>query len=154
MTMAYIGLGSNLGDRQKQLETALAAMQEAGLRVEKVSAFIETAPYGVTDQPAFLNGACAVQTSLAPRELLDLLLAIEAQMGRVRNRHWGPRVIDLDLLLYGDLLLAEPGLVVPHPDMHNRLFVLQPLAEIAPDLVHPRLHATIKELLEKLTAVG
>ncbi len=154
MTIAYIGLGSNLGDRLMHLQAALAAMRAAGLQVEKVSTFIETAPYGVTDQPAFLNGVCAVQTSLAPRALLALLLAIETQLGRVRTRHWGPRVIDLDLLLYGDWVLAEPGLIVPHPDLHNRLFVLQPLVEIAPDAVHPQLQLTMQELLEKIKRTG
>ena len=150
MPVAYIGLGSNLGDRRQQLEAALAAMQAAGLAVETVSAFIETEPYGVTDQPPFLNGVCSIRTALAPLALLQLLLSIEKQLGRVRTLHWGPRVIDLDLLLYDDVVMNEPDLTLPHPDMQNRLFVLQPLAEIAPAVVHPRLRKTISELLDAL----
>lgn len=150
MPVAYIGLGSNLGDRQKQFELALAEMQEEGLAIEKLSPFIETAPYGVLDQPAFLNAACAVRTDLAPQDLLHLLLDIEQRLGRVRKMRWGPRSIDLDLLLYGQQIIDEPDLTVPHPDMKNRLFVLRPLADIAPGLLHPQLKRTIAQLLHEL----
>lgn len=150
MSVAYIGLGSNLGDCRKQLENALSEMQNAGLIVEKISPFIETEPYGVLDQPVFLNGVCSVQTHLSPQKLLDLLLDIERRLGRIRTRHWGPRAIDLDLLLYEQQIITEPNLTVPHPDMQNRLFVLVPLADIAPMLIHPQLKKTVKQLLEEL----
>ena len=106
----------------------------------------------MTDQPAFLNGVCEIETALSPQALLALLLNIEAQQGRVRSRHWGPRVIDLDLLLYDDQIIDEPNLKVPHPDMENRAFVLQPLAAIAPQVVHPRLEKTIEVLWQALLA--
>lgn len=152
MSIAYIALGTNLGDKRRQLENALAALQQAGVTVRRVSPFIETEPYGVTDQPAFLNGVCEVETTLSPQELLAILLKIETQQGRVRTRHWGPRVIDLDLLLYDDQIIDEPNLQVPHPDMENRGFVLQPLAAIAPQVVHPKLGQTIEMLWQALLA--
>ena len=152
MSIAYIALGTNLGDKRRQMENALAALQQAGVTVRRVSPFIETEPYGVTDQPAFLNGVCEVETPLSPQELLAILLKIETQQGRVRTRHWGPRVIDLDLLLYDDQIIDEPNLQVPHPDMENRGFVLQPLAAIAPQVVHPKLGQTIERLWQALLA--
>ena len=152
MSIAYIALGTNLGDKRRQMENALAALQQAGVTVRRVSPFIETEPYGVTDQPAFLNGVCEVETTLSPQELLAILLKIETQQGRVRTRHWGPRVIDLDLLLYDDQIIDEPNLQVPHPDMENRGFVLQPLAAIAPQVVHPKLGQTIERLWQALLA--
>ena len=152
MSIAYVALGTNLGDKRRQLENALAALQQAGVTVRRVSPFIETEPYGVTDQPAFLNGVCEVETTLSPQELLAILLKIETQQGRVRTRHWGPRVIDLDLLLYDDQIIDEPNLQVPHPDMENRGFVLQPLAAIAPQVVHPKLGQTIERLWQALLA--
>lgn len=152
MSIAYIALGTNLGDKRRQMENALAALQQAGVTVRRVSPFIETEPYGVTDQPAFLNGVCEVETTLSPQELLAILLKIETQQGRVRTRHWGPRLIDLDLLLYDDQIIDEPNLQVPHPDMENRGFVLQPLAAIAPQVVHPKLGQTIERLWQALLA--
>lgn len=115
-----------------------------------MSSFLSTEPYGVTDQPQFLNAVACVRTSLAPLALLDVLLATELAMGRVRLRHWGERNIDLDLLLYEDVVLDLPRLHLPHPDMQNRDFVLLPLAEIAPELKHPTLQKTIYELKENL----
>jgi 2-amino-4-hydroxy-6-hydroxymethyldihydropteridine diphosphokinase len=130
---AYIGLGSNLGDRERTLRAAVAALAaNPAVEVLAVSTLRETAPVGpVTDQPRFLNGAVAVETMLSARELLDLLLSIEAAFGRTREGPvGGPRTLDLDLLLYGDDRVAEPGLEVPHPRLHERAFVLEPLAEL------------------------
>ena len=143
---AYVALGSNLGDKEANLRRALELLQERGVEVVKTSSFICTEPYGVTDQPQFLNGVCEVRTSLVPLALLHTLLEIEQEMGRVRLRHWGERNIDLDLLLYEDVVLDTPELKLPHPDMQNRDFVLLPLAEIAPELVHPILQKSIEEL--------
>ena len=143
---AYVALGSNLGDKEANLRKALELLEERGGEVVKTSSFICTEPYGVTDQPQFLNGVCEVRTSLEPLELLHTLLDIEQEMGRVRLRHWGERNIDLDLLLYEDVVMDTPQLKLPHPDMQNRDFVLLPLAEIAPELVHPILQKSIEEL--------
>lgn len=150
MSFAYIALGSNLGDKEKNLRRALLLLTQQGVEVVRVSSFLSTEPYGVTDQPQFLNAVACVRTSLAPLALLDVLLATELAMGRVRLRHWGERNIDLDLLLYEDVVLDTPRLHLPHPDMQNRDFVLLPLAEIAPELKHPTLQKTIWELKEDL----
>lgn len=150
MSFAYIALGSNLGDKEKNLRRALLLLTQQGVEVVRVSSFLSTEPYGVTDQPQFLNAVACVRTSLAPLALLAVLLATELAMGRVRLRHWGERNIDLDLLLYEDVVLDTPRLRLPHPDMQNRDFVLLPLAEIAPELKHPTLQKTIYELKENL----
>lgn len=149
---AYVALGSNLGDKEGNVRHALVLLKEHGVEVVKASTFICTEPYGVTDQPQFLNGVCEVRTSLEPLELLRTLLEIEQEMGRVRVRHWGERNIDLDLLLYEDVVMNTPELILPHPDMQNRDFVLLPLAEIAPEIVHPTLQKTIHELVIGLSA--
>lgn len=131
-TPAYVGLGSNLGDREATIRDALAALaEEDGIEVVAVSTLRETEPVGVGPQPLFLNGAAALETTLSARELLDRLLATEQRFGRVRvpGEH-GPRTLDLDLLLYGNEQIDEPGLIVPHPRLHERAFVLEPLAEI------------------------
>ncbi len=146
MSAAYIALGSNLGDREKNLKTALKKMEEKGLEIVKVSSFLETEPYGVKDQPMFLNAACEIKTALSPEKLLDLLFSVEQEMGRKRCRRWGERNIDLDLLFYDNLVLDTGYLVLPHPDLQNRDFVLTPLMEIAPLLVHPVLKKTIIEI--------
>ena len=149
---AYIALGSNLGDKEANLRRALELLIERGVEIVKTSTFISTEPYGVTDQPTFLNGVCEVRTSLEPLALLHILLAIEQEMGRVRLRHWGERNIDLDLLLYEDVVMDTPELKLPHPDMQNRDFVLLPLDEIAPEIIHPTLQKTISELVICLSA--
>ena len=151
----YIALGSNLGDRAGNLARALQLLPARGVHIRQVSDFLETRAYGVTDQPDFLNAVARVETGLAPEQLLQVLLQVEKLMGRVRKRHWGERNIDLDLLLYGDLVYQSKTLTLPHPDMLNREFVLAPLAQIAPKLVHPVAGKPIRELwaeLEKRTA--
>jgi 2-amino-4-hydroxy-6-hydroxymethyldihydropteridine diphosphokinase len=148
VTRAYVGLGANLGDRERTLRAAVEALAaEAGIEVAAVSTLHETDPVGVGEQPQFLNGAVALDTTLEARELLDLLLAIEQRFGRVRipGEH-GPRMLDLDLLVYGDDQIDEPGLTVPHPRLHERRFVLEPLAELAPGLVVPG-HGDMESLL-------
>ena len=138
MLRAYVGLGANLGGREVTLEHALALLDAVpGVEVRAVSTLRETDPVGVVDQPRFLNGAVAVDTTLSARELLDGLLAIERTLGRERGERWGPRIVDLDLLLYGDEVVDEPGLRVPHPRLHERRFALEPLAELDPGLEIP-----------------
>lgn len=150
MSVAYVALGSNLGDKEQYIRRALELMEHHGIQVIQVSPLITTEPYGVTDQPEFLNGAAEVEWQGDAESLLHTLLAIELEMGRQRKRHWGERNIDLDLLLFGDQQLYTDDLVLPHPDMVNRSFVLEPLAAIAPQAVHPALHRTIGELWQEL----
>jgi 2-amino-4-hydroxy-6-hydroxymethyldihydropteridine diphosphokinase len=151
-TDAYIALGSNRGDRELNLLRAVAEIGKThGCRVTGVSAFYETSPVGVIDQPSFYNGVLRLATELPPRELLERLLHIEREVfGRIRTVQWGPRPIDLDLLLYGSMIVEEEGLIVPHPRMAERRFVLQPLCDLAPGLVHPVLGQTVAELLKTL----
>jgi 2-amino-4-hydroxy-6-hydroxymethyldihydropteridine diphosphokinase len=136
---AYVALGSNLGDREAAIRAALAALAAVpGVEVVAVSSLRETDPVGFLDQPRFLNGAAAVETTLAPAELLRTLLEVERSLGRTREGPpRGPRTIDLDLLLYGDRVVDEPGLALPHPRLHERRFVLEPLAELASGLEVP-----------------
>lgn len=136
---AYVGLGANLGERETTIRAAVAVLRATrGVDVVAVSTLRETEPVGYVDQPRFLNGAVALETSLTPRQLLGLLLAIERELGRDRTGvRWGPRTIDLDLLLYGDEVIDEPWLQVPHPLLHERRFALEPLAELDPELEIP-----------------
>ncbi len=151
---AYIALGSNLGDRRAAIASAIDLLnRDEHTEVTKTSPLIETAPVGgPPGQGPFLNAACELHTTRPPRDLLDLLLHIEHQLGRERRQRWGPRTIDLDLLLYTDVIINEPGLHIPHPRMHERDFVLEPLATIAADVVHPVLNASIAKLRSTLTS--
>ncbi len=138
MTKAFVGIGSNLGEREAYLRRALQLLAaEEGIDVVAVSELRETDPVGPVEQGPFVNGAALLATELSPRELLGRLLTIEGRLGRVRNERFGPRTIDLDLLVYGDAMVDEPGLTVPHPRLHERRFALEPLADLAPDLVIP-----------------
>ena len=142
MTRAYVGLGSNLGDREALIREAAAEIGAA-----RLSSIAETEPWGYEDQPRFLNAVAEVETELSPRQLLELLLEVERRLGRVRSGpRWGPRTIDLDLLLYGSERLREPGLEVPHPRLHERAFVLEPLAELDSGLEIPGIGTVSKAL--------
>ncbi len=145
----YLSLGSNLGNREANLHDAIRRLGELGT-LKKISSFYETAPVEVTAQPWFMNCVVELETALSPRELLNGLLTIEQAMGRERLQPKGPRLIDLDIVLYGSQIVHEHGLTIPHPAMHERRFVLEPLAEIASNAVHPGLHKTTMELLNML----
>jgi 2-amino-4-hydroxy-6-hydroxymethyldihydropteridine diphosphokinase len=149
-TTAFVGIGSNLGGREAHLRRAIELLSaEEGIEIAAVSEIRETDPVGPVEQGQFLNGAVRVETDLAPRELLARLLDIERRMGRVRRERFGPRTIDLDLLLYGNETVDEPGLTVPHPRLHERRFALEPLAELDPSLTIPGL-GPISALLAEL----
>lgn len=151
MATVYIGLGSNVGDRVEYLRRAIDLLGKHPLiQVHKISAFYETEPLEYPDQEWFINAAVEISTEMAPMALLDALNGIEKQLQRERTMRWGPRTIDLDVLLYGDELIAEPRLQVPHIRMHDRAFVLVPLHDIAPEVLHPILGTSIRELLEGL----
>jgi 2-amino-4-hydroxy-6-hydroxymethyldihydropteridine diphosphokinase len=151
MARAFVGLGANLGPKEVTILRAVDLLgAEPGVEVLALSQLRETDPVGKLDQPQFLNGAVEVETTLAPRELLDVLLRIERELGRVRDgERFGPRTIDLDLLLYADDVVDEPGLRVPHPSLHERRFALEPLAELEPDAQIPG-HGPVSELLARL----
>lgn len=151
MHLTYIGFGSNIGDRLKHIQRAIHALSKTeGINLQKISSIYKTAPVGYEAQGEFLNGIVAIQTTLPPLFLLHILKDIETAVGRQHRIRWGPREIDLDLLIYGDLCLQTEQLIVPHPEMHLRRFVLVPLAEIASELVHPVFQETVQTLLERL----
>ena len=144
---AYLSAGSNLGNRKSNLDDAIARLKEGGAVPKRVSAIFETEPVGYHDQPWFLNIAVEVETRLSPRALLELCQKTEDSMGRIRTFQNAPRIMDLDILLYSDLILEEPGLIIPHPRMLDRRFVLAPIAQIAAGLGHPVAGRTIRSLL-------
>ncbi|RIN77706.1 2-amino-4-hydroxy-6-hydroxymethyldihydropteridine diphosphokinase [Staphylococcus simulans] len=147
MTDVFLGLGSNVGDRENQLKEAIRLLDEQpGIKVVKVSSFYETEPVGYVDQPDFLNLCVEIQTELSPKAVLESGLAIEQQLHRVRKERWGPRTLDIDILLYGDQIIEEEDLTIPHPRMTERAFVLIPLQEIAPNKVEPRTQTKIKDI--------
>ncbi len=148
---AYLGIGSNIGDKKKYLETAIEQLREQrDIKVEKVSRFYETEPYGYKDQDVFLNGCLCIKTLKTPTELLETLHDIERMAKRERVIHWGPRTLDLDILLYDDKIIDSEQLTIPHKELHKRMFVLEPLCEIASYVRHPLLLLTMEELKEKL----
>lgn len=152
MPKIYIGIGSNLGSREEKCSKAVELLSGHGIRVIRSSSMIETEPWGVEDQPKFINMVVEAETGLAPEELLKALKEIESDIGRRPAERWGPRIIDLDILFYDDLVMRTADLEIPHPGIKDRDFVLKPLAEIAPDLVHPVLKISIKDLLGKLNS--
>jgi len=148
--IAYLGLGSNVGDREEFIEQAIFLLSKTpGIKMRKKSANYETEPEGNSDQPQFLNAAIEIQTALDPYKLLSVLHETENVLGRERDVEWGPRTIDLDILLYGDQIVSDDKLQIPHPLLHERLFVLKPLSEIAPNAIHPALEKTIMDIYEE-----
>jgi 2-amino-4-hydroxy-6-hydroxymethyldihydropteridine diphosphokinase len=149
MFLSYIGIGSNLGNRHENCLHAVELLEKRGVTVQKKSSLYETEPWGVKDQPRFINMAVQIETRLEPNELLRLLKDIEKEIGRQDSFHWGPRIIDLDILLFNTLVLNEENLQIPHPFLHEREFVLRPLNEIAPDVIHPVFRMSIDELTQR-----
>lgn len=147
----YLLLGSNLGNREKQLAEALQKVESQTGTILKASSIYETQAWGKTDQSAFLNQVVMVSSLFSPHELLMKLLKLEEDLGRQRNELWGPRIIDLDILFFGDSVVHQPDLVIPHPEIAKRRFTLVPLVEIAPDFVHPLLKKTSRQLLAECT---
>lgn len=150
MHKVYLLLGSNLGDREKNINDAINELQVSGIIISKKSSLYNTPPWGYTEQPDFLNQAIECLTSLEPFELLKEIKKIERKLGREKTVRYGPRIIDIDIIFFDDLIFKSDELTIPHHLMHKRDFVLKPLCEIAPDFVHPELKLSVKNLLEKL----
>jgi len=151
LKIVYLSLGSNLGERERNLDQAIALLEEAGVRVLRRSGIYETEPQDVKDQPWFLNLVLEAETALFPKQLLDCALKIERKLGRKRTRPKGPRSIDIDILFYGSAVIDTEGLRVPHPRLAERRFVLEPLAELAPELRHPVTRRTVREMLSAVS---
>ena len=152
MSIVYISIGSNLGDREENCKQALRLLHTNGILIKKQSRMYETEPWGIKDQPKFINMAIETETDKKPEELLRVLKEIEKEIGRTETTKWGSRVIDLDILFYDDLILKTLALEIPHPLLHERAFVLKPLCDIAPDKKHPVTGKTVKEMIENLKA--
>lgn len=150
MNKVFIAFGSNMGHSKQIIDKAIQEIENNSMTVIQKSRIYETKPYGYLDQPNFINGVIEVDTKLSCREVLTILQDIEARLGRVREIHWGPRVIDLDIIFFNEEIYQETDLVVPHPDMHNREFVLKPLNDICPGLLHPILGKSVEEMLRSL----
>ncbi|MBI5050958.1 MAG: 2-amino-4-hydroxy-6-hydroxymethyldihydropteridine diphosphokinase [Nitrospirae bacterium] len=150
MPIVYLSIGSNLGSREKNCEKAVELLTEKGVKVLKRSSMIETEPWGLKEQPDFINMAVEIETALAPEELLKTIKATEIELGRQKDIRWGPRIVDLDILFYDDLILKTPELEIPHPLIKEREFVLKPLSEIAPEKIHPLLNKSVRDLLNEL----
>ena len=152
---AFIGAGANLGEPVRQIRQAKDALQKSpGVRLLGASSLYRTQPMGPIAQPPFVNAVFSLECGMSPQDLLALLLSVEEKMGRIRRERWGPRVIDLDLLFFDEAIISEQGLEVPHPRLHERRFVLTPLVEIAPDVVHPVLKKSASDILAALPAEG
>ncbi|MBI4831203.1 MAG: 2-amino-4-hydroxy-6-hydroxymethyldihydropteridine diphosphokinase [Candidatus Lindowbacteria bacterium] len=155
MVTAYLGLGSNLGDREANINKALIGLVRSGrVILKRVSSLYETKPVGVKEQPDFLNAAAEIETGMRPLDLLAAIREVERATGRENTFKWGPRIIDIDILLYGDESVKEENLEIPHPEMHRRAFVLTPLAEIAPEARHPKLGLTARQLSSAIGEEG
>jgi dihydroneopterin aldolase/2-amino-4-hydroxy-6-hydroxymethyldihydropteridine diphosphokinase len=150
MSVAYIGIGSNVGKRKENCYRALTLLKQKGIKITKMSSFHETEPWGYKNQPSFLNMVIEAETKLGARDLLETLQQIEKKLGREKSFKWGPRTIDLDMLLFDNMSVQENDLMIPHPLMHKREFVLKPLCEITPALRHPVLKVSVQKLLEQL----
>ncbi|MBI5212770.1 MAG: 2-amino-4-hydroxy-6-hydroxymethyldihydropteridine diphosphokinase [Nitrospirae bacterium] len=149
MAIVYIGIGSNIGNRRANCAKAIEELKSKGITVEKISSMHETEPWGLKEQPKFINMAVEAETSMSPEELLSVLKCVEKNMGREDAVKWGPRIIDLDILFYDDVVINMEHLQIPHPLLHKRDFVLLPLSEIAPDKLHPVLKKTVIQLKEE-----
>ncbi|MCW6074598.1 2-amino-4-hydroxy-6-hydroxymethyldihydropteridine diphosphokinase [Clostridium sporogenes] len=150
MHTVYVAFGSNIGEKENYIKRALEKIEEREIKIIKVSPIYETEPYGVLDQDSFLNGVVRIETNLTPEDLIEVLLDIEKQLDRVRERRWGPRTIDLDIIFYDDLIINKNNLIIPHKDMENREFVLKPLCDIDKNFIHPVLKKSVKQLYDEL----
>lgn len=150
MHTAYVAFGSNIGEKENYIKRALEKIEEREIKIIKVSPIYETEPYGVLDQDSFLNGVVKIETNLTPENLIKELLLIEKQLDRVRERRWGPRTIDLDIIFYDDLVINRNNLIIPHKDMENREFVLKPLCDIDENFIHPVLKKSVRQLYDEL----